>query len=149
MTEPTEPRPNADSGGARNARGSTGKRSATQDAGARQTSGRQREPGYRGSLPTRDDRLARQWILTVLGIFLLIIVLSVAGVPSRFVPDPTPLPTLPPAPSVSADASTRPSSDASGSTEPSASQGPTGSPSGEPSADASGRAESSEASPSP
>ena len=51
-----------------------------------------REVGYRGSLPIRDDRLARPWILTVAGIFVLVIVLSVLGVPSRFVPDPTPIP---------------------------------------------------------
>ncbi|MCA1570350.1 MAG: hypothetical protein LC798_08560 [Chloroflexi bacterium] len=57
------------------------------------------EPGYRGSLPSREDRLARPWILVVLGIFVLVIALSIAGIPSRFIPDPTapPLPTLPPA----------------------------------------------------
>ena len=58
-----------------------------------------REAGYRGALPTRNDRLARPWILLVMGVFVLILVLSVLGVPSRFIPDPTPipLPTLPPA----------------------------------------------------
>lgn len=57
------------------------------------------EPGYRGALPSRVDRLARPWILAVLGIFVLVIVLSIAGIPSRFIPDPTPipLPSLPPA----------------------------------------------------
>lgn len=77
-----------------------------------------REPGYRGSLPPREDRLARPWILVVLGIFVLIIVLSVAGVPSRFIPEPTPvpLPSLAPIPSESAS----PSSSPSGSVEPSA-----------------------------
>ena len=66
-----------------------------------------REPGYRGSLPPREDRLARPWILVVLGIFVLIIVLSVAGIPSRFIPDPTPvpLPSLAPIPSESASPS--------------------------------------------
>lgn len=89
-----------------------------------------REPGYRGSLPPREDRLARSWILTVLGIFVLVILLSVAGVPSRFIPDPTPLPTpsstpIPSespsaAPSESAEASA--SASASASVEPSASE---------------------------
>ena len=57
------------------------------------------EPGYRGSLPSREDRLARPWIFAIIGIFLIVIVLSIAGIPSRFIPDPTapPLPSLPPA----------------------------------------------------
>ncbi len=80
-----------------------------------------REPGYRGSLPPREDRLARPWILVVLGIFVLIIVLSLAGIPSRFIPDPTPvpLPSLAPVPSESASPS--------GSAEPSASPDASGS----------------------
>jgi hypothetical protein len=83
-----------------------------------------REPGYRGSLPPREDRLARPWILTVLGIFVLIIVLSIAGIPSRIFPEPTPLP-LPSfaaesaEPSGSADASAEASADASASEDPS------------------------------
>ena len=92
------------------------------------------EPGYRGSLPSRVDRLARPWILAVLGIFVLVIVLSIAGIPSRFIPDPTPipLPSLPPA---------------SGSVEPSASITPGSS---EPSASVSASPEASaSASPSP
>lgn len=86
-----------------------------------------REPGYRGSLPPREDRLARPWILVVLGIFVLIIVLSVAGVPSRFIPEPTPvpLPSLAPIPSESASPSGSPSS----SVEPSASNSVEPSPS--------------------
>ena len=70
-----------------------------------------RAPGYRGSLPTRQDRLARPWILAVIGAFVLILVLSILGVPSRFIPDPTPIPipsVLPlesVEPSVSAEAS--------------------------------------------
>jgi hypothetical protein len=80
-----------------------------------------REPGYRGALPPREDRLARPWILTVLGIFVLIVLLSLAGVPSRFIPDPTPvpLPSLAPAPSVSASGSAEPSASAEASAEPS------------------------------
>ena len=77
------------------------------------------EPGYRGSLPTRDDRLARPWILSVLGIFLLVIALSVAGIPSRFIPDPTPLP-LPSLPTISESA--EPSASESASAEPSESE---------------------------
>ena len=67
---------------------------------------RRESPGYRGALPTREDRLAKPWILTVAGIFVLVMVLSIAGIPSRFVPDPTaiPLPSIP-VPSASAEAS--------------------------------------------
>ena len=77
------------------------------------------EPGYRGSLPTRDDRLARPWIIAVLGIFLLVIALSLAGIPSRFIPDPTPVP-LPSLPTVSESA--EPSASESESAEPSESE---------------------------
>jgi hypothetical protein len=53
-----------------------------------------REPGYRGSLPPRNDRLAAPWMLIVIGIFVLVIVLSVLGIPSRFIePEPTASPT--------------------------------------------------------
>ncbi len=85
-----------------------------------------RAPGYRGSLPEREDRLARPWILTVIGIFVLILVLSVLGIPSRLIPDPTPIPL----PSVSAGESVEASASASASAsaEPSASVEP--SPSG-------------------
>lgn len=93
-----------------------------------------REPGYRGSLPPREDRLARPWILAVLGIFVLIVLLSIAGVPSRFIPDPTPLPvpsstpvpsespSAEPSESAEASASPEASAAASGSVEPSPSQ---------------------------
>ena len=50
------------------------------------------EPGYRKSLATREDRLARPWILTILGIFILVLVLALAGLPSRLFPEPTPVP---------------------------------------------------------
>jgi hypothetical protein len=85
------------------------------------------EPGYRGALPTRNDRLARPWILTVLGIFVLILVLSVLGVPSRFFPEPTPLPlpSLPASSSVEPSASISPSASASASAAPSAEASPT------------------------
>ena len=78
-----------------------------------------REPGYRGSLPPRQDRLAKPWLMIVAGIFVLIILLSVAGVPSRFIPEPTPIPTPiatptpSAAPSASASEETSPSAEAS------------------------------------
>ena len=61
--------------------------------------------GYRGTLPARGDRLARPWLIIVAAIFVGIMVLSVLGVPSRFIPDPTPvpLPTNPPATESPAD----------------------------------------------
>lgn len=91
-----------------------------------------REPGYRGSLPPRDDRLAQIWLLIVAGIFVLIIVLSAAGIPSRFLPDPTPIPTPVPAsaePSASADASAEASESAEASASPEGSVEASASPS--------------------
>ena len=79
-----------------------------------------REPGYRGSLPPRQDRLAKPWLMVVAGIFVLIILLSVAGVPSRFIPDPTPLPTPIATPTPSAEPSAEASEEASPSAEASA-----------------------------
>ena len=79
-----------------------------------------REPGYRGSLPPRQDRLAKPWLMIVAGIFVLIIVLSVAGVPSRFIPDPTPVPTPISTPTPSVEPSASASEEASPSTEASA-----------------------------
>jgi len=98
------------------------------------------EPGYRGALPSREDRLARPWILAVLGIFVLVIVLSVLGVPSRFIPDPTPvpLPSLPAStsaeasPSASASESASESASASPSESGSAADSPAASPSASP-----------------
>jgi hypothetical protein len=88
-----------------------------------------REAGYRGALPPREDRLARPWIIVVLGIFVLIIVLSVAGIPSRFIPEPTPIPipSLAPLPSES------PSAEPSASASAEASAAASGSASAEPS----------------
>ena len=86
-----------------------------------------REPGYRGALPTREDTLARNWILIVIGIFVLVIVLAFLGVPSRFIPDPTPVP-LPSVPVPTESASPSVSAGAS------ASAAPSGSPSASPSA---------------
>lgn len=86
-----------------------------------------RAPGYRGSLPTREDRLARPWILTVIGAFVLVLALSLLGIPSRFIPDPTPIPfpstgasqSAEPSASESESASEAPSSSGSPSVEPS------------------------------
>ena len=68
-----------------------------------------KDVGYRGSLPPRDDRLARSWIVAVIGIFVLILVLAAAGLPSRLIPEPTPAPvpsfSLEPIPSSSVLAS--------------------------------------------
>jgi hypothetical protein len=94
-----------------------------------------REPGYRGSLPPREDMLARPWILAVLGILVLIVVLSIVGVPSRFIPDPTPLPTPSSTPLPSESASAGPSESAEVSAEPSASAAPSALASEEPSAE--------------
>ena len=92
-----------------------------------------REPGYRGSLPPRDDGLARPWILAVLGIFVLIVVLSIAGVPSRFIPEPTPLPVPSSTPVPSESPSAEPSPSAESSAEASASAQASASASVEPS----------------
>jgi hypothetical protein len=88
-----------------------------------------RAPGYRGSLPTREDRLARPWVLTVIGIFVLIIVLSLLGIPSRLIPDPTPIPL--PSTSALPSESAGPSTSASASASAEASASPEPSPSGE------------------
>lgn len=53
--------------------------------------------GYRGSLPPREDHLSTIWTLTVVGIFVLIIVMASLGLPTGFASDPTP--TLRPSPS--------------------------------------------------
>jgi hypothetical protein len=62
-----------------------------------------RPAGYRGALPERVDRLARPWVIAVIAIFVLMLVLALAGLPSRLVPEPSvvPLPSVN-APSISA-----------------------------------------------
>jgi hypothetical protein len=85
-----------------------------------------RAPGYRGALPPREDRLARPWMLLVIAAFVLILVLSVLGVPSRFIPEPTvPPPPSVPAPSFSVGPSRSASPSASASASESASPSPT------------------------
>jgi len=78
------------------------------------------QPGYRGTLPTRDDRLARPWVIIVIAIFLGIIVLSAFEIPSRFAPEPTPLPI----PSLPATPSSEPIESPSLEPEPSGSGSP-------------------------
>ena len=75
------------------------------------------QPGYRGALPTREDRLARPWIIIVIAIFLAIFVLSGVEIPSRFAPEPTPLPI----PSLPAPPSSEPTESPSLEPEPSGS----------------------------
>lgn len=60
-----------------------------------------RPAGYRGALAERDDRLAKPWVVTVIVIFLLMLVLAFAGLPSRLLEEPVqPVPSV--APSLSA-----------------------------------------------
>lgn len=65
--------------------------------------------GYRGALPPAQDRLARPWVIVVVGLFVLMFVLAFIGFPSALTPDPTPFPSLP-APSGSGAPSAVPSS---------------------------------------
>ena len=98
-----------------------------------------KEPGYRGALSPREDNLAVPWIAIVVGIFVLIIVLSVLGIPSRFAPTESPPPSTAASASAaasagesasaeaSAEASTSESAEASGSAAPSPSAEPSAS----------------------
>jgi hypothetical protein len=88
----------------------------------------QRSTGYRGSLPPARDRLARPWVIIVIGLFVLVFVLSFLGFPSALIPEatPRPLPSFSPGASVPA-ASGLPS--ASGALESDGSVAPSASPS--------------------
>ncbi len=99
----------------------------------------QKPAGYRGALPERNDTLAKPWILGIIGIFVLILVLSALEVPSRFIPDPTPVPVPSVAPSEAPSA--EPSAD--GSADASAGESEV------PSAEASGGSTAPSAAPSP
>jgi hypothetical protein len=81
----------------------------------------QRPSGYRGALPTRNDTIARPWVLAVVAIFVLMFVLAFLGFPSSLFPEPSgpPNPSSSLLPSSSAEPSA--SSDASASEEASAS----------------------------
>ncbi len=75
---------------------------------------RQTEPGYRGALPPRNDRMAGPWVIVVIALFLFMVVLALVGLPSSLFPAATPLPTLAPSAVPSASASAAPSSSAPG-----------------------------------
>ena len=91
----------------------------------------QRPSGYRGALPTRNDTIARPWVLAVVAIFALMFVLAFLGFPSSLFPEPSGapnpssslLPSSSAAPSASGDASA--SEEASASTSESESPAPT------------------------
>lgn len=51
-----------------------------------------RAPGYRGTLPPRNDRLAVPWVIAVVAVFVLVFVLAYAGIPSKLFPTPTATP---------------------------------------------------------
>ena len=74
-------------------------------------SDQQRNPGYRGALPPRNDALARPWVITVVVIFALMFILALGNLPSRLFPEssptPIPLPSATATASASADASTQ------------------------------------------
>jgi len=76
------------------------------------------QPGYRGALPPRGERMARVWVVLVILGFLSMFVLAALNVPSVWFPEPTPVPV----PSVS------PGPSESGSPAPSESSAPDGSP---------------------
>lgn len=84
-----------------------------------------REPGYRGALPPRNDTLARPWILIVAAALLLMFVLSALSIPSRFVvqpsPSPTAVPTAPATATPSAPATATPTAAATATPAPSGS----------------------------
>ena len=48
-----------------------------------------RAPGYRGTLPPRNDRLAVPWVIAVVAVFVLVFVLAFARIPSRLFATPT------------------------------------------------------------
>ena len=88
------------------------------------------QPGYRGALPTRNDRLARPWVIAVIAIFVAIFVLSALEVPSRFASEPTPLPipSIPATPSAEPTDSALPEPSGTGAASESASPSPTPEP---------------------
>jgi hypothetical protein len=86
----------------------------------------QRPSGYRGALPTRNDTIARPWVLAVAAIFVLMFVLAFLGFPSSLFPEPSGapnpssslLPSSSAAPSASGDASASEEASASASESP-------------------------------
>lgn len=49
----------------------------------------ERPSGYRGALPTRNDAMAKPWIVVVIVIFVLMFVLAFFGLPGKLFPKPT------------------------------------------------------------
>lgn len=69
----------------------------TERGGTRVPIGVRGEAGYRGSLPPRRDRLAAPWVIAVIAIFVLVLVLSALGLPSRlFTANPSAEPSVVP-----------------------------------------------------
>jgi len=64
----------------------------------------ERPSGYRGALPTRNDSLAKPWVITVIVVFVLMFVLAFFGLPGKLFPKPT----VAPVPSFSLQASGSP-----------------------------------------
>ena len=73
----------------------------------------QRSSGYRGALPTRNDTIARPWVLAVVAIFVLMFALSFLGFPASLFPEPSGAPN--PSFSLSPSTSAAPSASGSGS----------------------------------
>jgi len=90
------------------------------------------QPGYRGALPPRGERLARVWVVIVILGFAFMFVLAALNVPSALFPEPTPspIPSLSPAPNESSAPSASPGE--SGSVSPSVIPSASGSPSPSP-----------------
>jgi hypothetical protein len=90
------------------------------------------QPGYRGALPPRGERLARVWVVIVILGFVFMFVLAALNVPSALFPEPTPspIPSLSPAPSESFPPSGSPgeSESAAPSVTPSTPESPSPSP---------------------
>jgi hypothetical protein len=82
------------------------------------------QPGYRGALPPRGERMARVWVALVILGFVAITVLAFLNVPTVLIPEPTPLPV----PSVSPSTSDGASPAESGSPAESVSASPSVSP---------------------
>lgn len=90
------------------------------------------QPGYRGALPPRGERMARVWVLIVILGFVFMFVLAALNVPSTLFPEPTPspIPSLGPAPSETSPPSGSPgeSESAAPSVSPSTPRSPSPSP---------------------
>ena len=92
------------------------------------------QPGYRGALPPRGERMARLWVSLVILGFVAIIVLAFLNVPTVLFPEPTssPLPSGSPAASQGASpaesGSPGESDGSSPSVSPAASESPAATP---------------------